>query len=105
MDLISVDLGDRPRQMVCYEHGKPARTKWKVVSRKNGQTRIHFYPITGRSHQLRVHAAHQLGLKTPIVGDDLYGQKANRLHLHAAYLVIKHPHTQKTMRFFAEAEF
>ena len=73
------DLEDRPRQLVCYEEGKSAKTIYKVIERTNGKTRIHFYPITGRTHQLRVHAAHNLGLNTAIVGDDMYGKPANRI--------------------------
>lgn len=80
---LRVDLEDRPRQLVCYEHGKSAQTRWKVIERKEGKTRIHFFPITGRTHQLRMHAAHEMGLGTPILGDDLYGKKANGLCLCA----------------------
>ncbi|MFT3739342.1 MAG: pseudouridine synthase [Breznakibacter sp.] len=96
---LRADLDDRPRQLVCFEHGKPAVTKWKVVERQNGHTRVHFVPVTGRTHQLRVHAAHPLGLNCPIAGDDLYGQKAERLCLHAEYLRFKHPVTTKEMEF------
>ena len=88
---LRVDLDNRPNQMVCYEYGKPAVTHWKTIEVKNGNTLVTFKPITGRTHQLRVHAAHQLGLNTPIVGDDLYGNKDNRLCLHAAYLKFYHP--------------
>ena len=88
---LRVDLDDRPRQLVCYEYGKPAQTQWETVSVKDGKTRVHFFPITGRTHQLRVHASHPLGLNTPIVGDDLYGTKTNRLHLHAKAITFKHP--------------
>ena len=102
---IRVDLDDRPRQLVCYEHGKNAETKWEVVQRKNNKTRINLFPITGRTHQLRVHVSHLLGLNTPIIGDDLYGKKANRLHLHAAYLEFEHPTTKEKMSFNKEAEF
>ena len=70
-----------------------------MLDRSNGRTRVHFYPITGRTHQLRVHAAHALGLNTPMVGDDLYGQPADRLHLHAGKLGFLHPLTQKKMEF------
>ncbi len=94
---LRVDLEDRPRQLVCYEHGKPAQTKWEKVEVRNNQTLVYFYPITGRTHQLRVHASHELGLKTPIVGDDLYGQKANRLHLHAESLTFEHPEIREQM--------
>lgn len=90
---LRVDLEDRPRQMVCYEYGKPAFTRWEVISIENGKTRVHFYPLTGRTHQLRVHASHPLGLNAPIVGDDLYGLKANRLHLHAKSIIFIHPVT------------
>lgn len=88
---LRVDLDDRPRQLVCYEYGKPAFTSWEVISIENGKTRVHFYPLTGRTHQLRVHASHPLGLNAPIVGDDLYGLKANRLHLHAKSIIFMHP--------------
>ena len=94
---LRVDLDDRPRQLVCYEHGKPAQTKWEKIEVRNNQTLVYFYPITGRTHQLRVHASHELGLKKPIVGDDLYGQKANRLHLHAESLTFEHPKTREQL--------
>ena len=102
---LRVDLDDRPRQLVCYEHGKPAQTKWKTLEVKNGKTKVHFHPITGRTHQLRVHASHNLGLHTPIVGDDLYGTKADRLHLHAEYIQFEHPVTKEVMEIVVEAEF
>ncbi|RBA28597.1 RluA family pseudouridine synthase [Flavobacterium tibetense] len=92
---LRVDLDDRPRQLFCYKHGKSAQTKWKKIEVRNNQTLVYFYPITGRTHQLRVHASHELGLKTPIVGDDLYGKKANRLHLHAENLTFEHPETRE----------
>jgi len=99
------DFDDRPRQLVCYEYGKAAKTQWEVVERKNNKTKVYFYPITGRTHQLRVHSAHVNGLNTAIVGDDLYGTKANRLHLHAGYLEFTHPVTKELMSFEVEAEF
>lgn len=102
---LRVDLDDRPRQLVCYEHGKQAQTKWEVIEVKNNQTRVYFYPISGRTHQLRVHASHELGLKTPIVGDDLYGSKSNRLHLHAEQLVFTHPVTKEIITITEKAEF
>ena len=102
---LRLDIDDRPRQLVCYEHGKPAKTKWKVVERSNNQTRVHFFPITGRTHQLRVHAAHQKGLNAPIIGDDLYGSKGIRLHLHAASISFKHPVTKKSMTIKCPAKF
>ena len=102
---LRVDLDDRPRQLVCYEYGKPAQTKWEVIEVRNNQTLVYFYPITGRTHQLRVHASHELGLKTPIVGDDLYGSKANRLHLHAENLTFFHPITKEEVTFQKEVDF
>lgn len=102
---LRLDIDDRPRQLVCYEHGKAARTLWEVVERKEGRTRIHFYPITGRTHQLRVHAAHPQGLNAPIVGDDLYGVRSERLCLHAAELEIEHPITYEKMNFVVEPNF
>lgn len=102
---LRVDLEDRPRQIVCYEHGKNAFTKYKVLAREKGRTRIQFFPITGRTHQLRVHAAHPLGLHCPIVGDDLYGTIEKRLHLHAQYLQFKHPITKEILEISCEPEF
>ena len=102
---LRVDLDDRPRQLVCYEHGKPAQTKWEVIEVRNNRTLVYFYPITGRTHQLRVHASHELGLKTPIVGDDLYGTKANRLHLHAEQLIFTHPESKKILTIISELKF
>lgn len=102
---LRVDLDNRPFQMVCYEHGKSAQTKFEVIWRKNGQTLVHFYPITGRTHQLRVHASHQLGLNCPIVGDDLYGTKANRLHLHAEQITFTHPITNEKVTLTVEINF
>jgi tRNA pseudouridine32 synthase/23S rRNA pseudouridine746 synthase len=102
---LRVDLDNRPNQLVCYDFGKSAQTKWKVIARKNNRTLIHFYPITGRTHQLRVHAAHPLGLNTPILGDDLYGNKANRLHLHAESLTFQHPISKETITITVAADF
>ena len=97
---------DRPRQMVHTEHGKPAITDYQVLERLDGKrTRIVFYPRTGRTHQLRIHAAHPLGLHCPIIGDELYGKKAERLYLHAEYLEFTHPITGETVRITKEAEF
>lgn len=97
---------DRPRQMVHTEHGKPAITDYQVLERLDGKrTRIAFYPRTGRTHQLRIHAAHPLGLHCPIIGDELYGKKADRLYLHAEYLEFTHPITGETVRITKEAEF
>jgi len=102
---LRVDLDDRPRQLVCYQHGKPAKTQWKVIERKNNRTKVYFYPITGRTHQLRVHSAHLKGLNIPIVGDELYGKRANRLHLHAEFIEFNHPVTRELLSFQVDAEF
>lgn len=102
---LRVDLDDRPRQLVCFEHGKEARTKWKVKERRGNKTLVYFYPITGRTHQLRVHAAHKNGLNIAIEGDDLYGKKSNRLHLHAEWIQFTHPSKGKMMTFQVDPEF
>jgi tRNA pseudouridine32 synthase/23S rRNA pseudouridine746 synthase len=102
---LRVDLDNRPNQLVCYEYGKSARTKFEVISRENNQTRVHFYPITGRTHQLRMHASHYLGLNCPIIGDDLYGTKANRLHLHAEEIIFEHPILKEKITIFEKAKF
>lgn len=102
---LRLDIDNRPHQMVCEEFGKKSRTEYQVVARTDNQTRIHLYPITGRTHQLRVHASHPLGLNLPILGDDLYGEKADRLYLHAEWLKFKHPITQEEVEFEAKAKF
>lgn len=102
---ICPDYLDRPRQMVNEELGKTAITRYQMMDRKNGQTRIAFFPLTGRTHQLRVHAAHPLGLNCPIVGDELYGRKAERLYLHAEYLEFIHPVSGQRMVIEKKAEF
>jgi tRNA pseudouridine32 synthase/23S rRNA pseudouridine746 synthase len=102
---LRVDLEDRPRQLVCYEHGKHALTKYEVLERTKGHTRVYFYPHTGRTHQLRVHAAHASGLNAPIMGDDLYGQKADRLYLHAEYFSFWHPITKERVEISCPAPF
>lgn len=102
---LRVDLDNRPMQLVCYEHGKPAKTKYKVIEKSNNKTRIHFYPITGRTHQLRVHAAHTNGLNCAILGDDLYGTKRNRLHLHAEEITFTHPKTKEVITLIEKANF
>ncbi|MFG6687348.1 RluA family pseudouridine synthase [Mariniflexile sp. HNIBRBA6329] len=102
---LRIDLDNRPQQLVCDTHGKPATTTYEVIDTENGKTRVYFYPITGRTHQLRVHAAHSEGLKTPIVGDDLYGTKANRLHLHAERITFTHPITKEVLTVTCEVPF
>jgi tRNA pseudouridine32 synthase/23S rRNA pseudouridine746 synthase len=99
------DPEDRPRQLVCFEHGKPAETHWQLIEVKNGRSKVYMYPKTGRTHQLRVHSAHHMGLNMPMVGDGLYGEKANRLHLHAEMLELDHPYSKERMSFHADCEF
>ena len=102
---LRVDLDDRPRQLVCYDYGKPAKTKWELISCTEEKSKVYFYPITGRTHQLRVHASHPQGLNAPITGDDLYGSKANRLHLHAESIRFKHPKTKEWVHFQITEDF
>ncbi len=102
---LRVDLDNRPNQMVCYDHGKRAITHYKVVNIEGGKTRIHLFPHTGRTHQLRVHVAHPLGLNNPIVGDILYGTNSDRMYLHAEFLEFTHPVSRKTLRVEAKADF
>lgn len=92
---LRMDPLDRPRQVVDHEHGKTAITQYQVLNEQEGNTLIAFYPLTGRTHQLRVHAAHPEGLHCPIRGDELYGQKADRLYLHAESLEFVHPVTKE----------
>ena len=96
---------DRPRQMVHTEYGKSAITDFQVLERGDKYTRVAFYPRTGRTHQLRVHAAHPLGLHCPIMGDELYGRKAERLYLHAEALEFVHPVTKETIKITQKADF
>lgn len=123
---------DRPRQMVSSEHGKEAITEYQIISESERitsesentfnesnridesersinesrkYTRIIFYPLTGRTHQLRVHAAHPEGLGCPILGDELYGKKADRLYLHAEYLEFRHPIYGDILCIQKEADF
>ena len=116
------DINDRPRQRVDMEHGKPALTLYNIVEVRavdantavayttkkvdKGRTLIHLYPKTGRTHQLRVHCAHPLGLACPILGDPLYGiERADRMYLHAAELTFRHPVTDETMHFLSPSGF
>jgi tRNA pseudouridine32 synthase/23S rRNA pseudouridine746 synthase len=99
------DFYNRPRQIVCNENGKPAHTTWEVIEHKNNKTKLFLTPKTGRTHQLRVHCAHPEGLHMPILGDDLYGNKASRLHLHAESMTLLHPITKQEMTFHSPAEF
>ena len=99
------DIDDRPRQRVDREHGKPAVTRYRVMERVGGITRVALEPLTGRTHQLRVHASHPLGLNCPIVGDRLYGKAANRLMLHAQSLTLIHPATGEELTLERAPEF
>jgi len=98
---------DRPRQMVDEAHGKPAITRYIIREhRPNGTIFVDLYPQTGRTHQLRVHSAHILGLNAPIIGDRLYGGcSADRLMLHAAEITFMHPVTQERMHFCIPSHF
>ncbi|NNB87571.1 RluA family pseudouridine synthase [Corallococcus exiguus] len=102
---LRVDLDDRPRQIVDPIHGKPAVTDWEVLHRAVSHTRVAFHPRTGRTHQLRVHAAHPQGLGAPIMGDPLYGHAGLRLHLHAETLSFVHPATGQRVSFTRAAPF
>jgi tRNA pseudouridine32 synthase/23S rRNA pseudouridine746 synthase len=101
------DWLDRPRQQVCFEQGKPAHTHYEVIELQPlaGQTRVAFAPSTGRTHQLRVHAAHHLGLGCPIAGDALYGRQGRRLLLHAESIEFVHPVLGRRIRIACDAPF
>ena len=106
-----LDYENRPRQMVA-EDGKQAITEYEVIAIEQGRTRILFHPITGRTHQLRLHAAHHKGLGTPIVGDDIYGHECHadlcdghRLCLHASEIEFTHPRTGERIEIQCKAEF
>ena len=98
---------DRPRQMVDFENGKPAITEYKIVGISDGRARVIFKPHTGRTHQLRVHSAHVLGLGCPISGDELYGNpdSAPRLCLHASRLLFRHPVSDKEIEIVSLCPF
>jgi tRNA pseudouridine32 synthase/23S rRNA pseudouridine746 synthase len=102
---LRVDLDDRPRQIHDPVDGKSALTTWAVLSRQAGRTRLSLRPHTGRTHQLRVHAAHPLGLNAPIVGDRLYGTPDERLYLHAEVIRFVNPHRGVTLEIASPAPF
>jgi len=108
---LRLDPLDRPRQVVDRVHGKPARTRFLVVEGTDtlqdadAPCRVRLWPETGRTHQLRVHAAHPQGLDAPIVGDRLYGRAGARLMLHAASLAFVHPRTGERVAFERPAPF
>ena len=93
------DPMNRPRQMVDYQRGKSAVTEYEVLDARDGRTLLALYPHTGRTHQLRMHCAHPDGLGSPIVGDELYGHKAERLCLHCDQIEFAHPVTGERMSF------
>ena len=95
------DLHDRPRQIVDAVHGRKAVTNYQ----QTGENRMNLYPLTGRTHQLRMHCAHADGLNNPIKGDELYGTRAERLYLHAEELSFVHPGTGERMHFERHADF
>ena len=101
---LSSDPLNRPYQMVDYAHGKRAITEYRALTRVTKEpsrcyTLLALWPHTGRTHQLRMHCAHEQGLGCPIVGDELYGQKADRLYLQAQAITFVHPVTGKRMHF------
>ncbi|MCR5130002.1 MAG: RluA family pseudouridine synthase [Prevotella sp.] len=97
---------NRPYQSVDEEHGKVAVTQVEFLGNSNGHARVALYPQTGRTHQLRVHCAHERGLDNPILGDQLYGSKqAPRLYLHAESITFRHPETGELMQLSAPADF
>lgn len=103
---LAPDYVNRPQQKVDYKEGKEAITRYQVVSHNSdGTTRILFYPLTGRTHQLRVHAAHPDGLNAPIKGDMLYGHHADRLYLHASMLIFRHPFSGKSLKIVSKPAF
>ncbi|OEU69865.1 MAG: RNA pseudouridine synthase [Desulfovibrio sp. S3730MH75] len=96
-----LDPYNRPYQVYDPIHGKLGITEWRKIGIEDGKTRIEFTPRTGRTHQLRVHSAHPLGLNCPIVGDRLYGTGTapGQLKLHAGYLSFMHPKTKEMLEF------
>jgi tRNA pseudouridine32 synthase/23S rRNA pseudouridine746 synthase len=99
------DLDDRPRQLVDPDNGKEAVTEYELLSRTDARVRLLLTPHTGRTHQLRVHCAHTDGLAVPILGDELYGTKSTRLHLHASSLCFTHPRTGERLSFRSDPPF
>ena len=102
-----LDIDNRPHQIYDPELGKIGTTVWRVLQIEGNNTRMEFSPLTGRTHQLRVHSAHKLGLGCPIVGDRLYGNGSTEetLKLHASYLAFKHPASGKDLEFTSKIPF
>ncbi len=102
-----LDIDNRPYQIHDEVHGKMGTTHWRRISVEDGITRIHFQPVTGRTHQLRVHSAHEKGLGLPILDDPLYGNGADpgKMKLHAAKLSFDHPVTGEQLTFTSPTPF
>ncbi|MDD3313451.1 RluA family pseudouridine synthase [Pseudodesulfovibrio sp.] len=102
-----LDPDDRPRQVYDPERGKRGVTRWRRLGVEDGRTRVEFMPQTGRTHQLRLHSAHEKGLGCPIVGDRLYGSGTGpgQLLLHASLLRFRHPVTGRPMEFASKPPF
>ena len=102
-----LDVENRPHQIYDPVDGKTGITHWKKLSVENGQTRVEFRPVTGRTHQLRIHAASEHGLGVPILGDRLYGSgtKPGQLKLHASFLSFTHPLTGERLEFHSDPPF
>lgn len=100
-----LDIDHRPMQMAHHKHGKPAKTIYTVLEKDENRTLIQLNPVTGRSHQLRVHCAHQSGLHAPILGDNLYGSRSERLYLHAAQITFTHPITTAEVKMKTDSPF
>jgi tRNA pseudouridine32 synthase/23S rRNA pseudouridine746 synthase len=104
---LRVDVTNRPFQIYDPVHGRSGITLWERIEVKDNRTRVLFTPLTGRTHQLRVHASHPMGLGCPIVGDRLYGHvnPGERLLLHANCLTFKHPDSNEVMNFISQPLF
>jgi len=102
-----LDPDNRPLQIYDPQHGKPGVTRWKNFGAESGKNRIQFTPVTGRTHQLRIHSAHALGLGTPIIGDSLYGSgnDGDQMMLHATSLQFFHPISKKIVCFNSPPPF
>ncbi|PIE66519.1 MAG: RNA pseudouridine synthase, partial [Desulfobacterales bacterium] len=102
-----LDPDNRPYQVYDEEHGKRGVTHWKALRRDEHTTRLEFFPHTGRTHQLRLHASHAKGLGCPIVGDALYGtgRDGEQMFLHATGLQITHPESKEVLCFFSPPPF
>ncbi len=101
---IGLDHNNPPFQMVS-SNSKTAKTEYKVIQLNNSNTMVEFSPITGRTHQLRIHSAHFKGLNSPIVGDDMYGVKSDRMYLHASKLEFKHPYSKEELILYSPSQF